>query len=142
MAADARPRLVAIHVAVNDAANGMFAGRLDALEVHQGRRHLFSLDTGIPGPRCVLRWVPGGGGYLRLGPSRYRWIGRRSWVGNWCWEVLTFRVAEAVRLLNDIRASGLWGWDDGCTSWSQRWDSGRPFMIADFQGAARQGGRR
>lgn len=117
-----------VHLLLNDPSNGVPTGRCDGVEFAfpTGDEISLSLYT-EPGPEAAVRAVEGVA-HLVLGGKRYRIVGHRGWVGNWCWDAVRMEPAVALRLLEDLRAdAGRWCVEMATGDLMERWQQGGPF---------------
>lgn len=102
-------RRVLISMACNDPRNGVFAGKVEMIEVEllhrkPSARWSFSIESRqvdgltLTVDERMLR--------LRIARAWFPFVASRDWVGNWCWNAYTMRRPAAVRLLQHLRAAG------------------------------------
>lgn len=98
--------LIQVMLCCNDPDNGLFDGRLSGLEI--GPNMKFS-STQWTGP--AIRWVGTNG--MRIAGKTFNFDGYRNWVGNWCWDCVTMRGDEVLKLLNWPRFRHFFDIDEG-----------------------------
>lgn len=98
-----------IHVAVNDPDNGMFLGRIEAIQLMA--RGVFdialSLDNQFIPPACIA--FRRDGDRVRIGRKWFHIQNYREWVGNWCWDMLITDAETTAAILNHVCAMTLHG---------------------------------
>jgi hypothetical protein len=105
--------LVAIDFACNDPDNGEFAGRVD--QAHYAEADLEG-DC-LKGYAFEVR-----DGMIRIHRRQFRFIERKFWVGNWCWDSFWFSRPVAKQLLGTMRRNGRWRCGDGPTRFFDWWN--------------------
>lgn len=102
---------IRVMLACNDHRNGVFTGRLEALqfEAKDGSRvEIYLADR----PPRVVHHEFKDGEYLRVGHVVVQCHGWDTWVGNWCWDETIVGLSAARVLLADILASGTFGLEE------------------------------
>lgn len=94
----------AFDFACNDPDNGLFASRVFRASYGDAE---FEGDF-MAGYRFRVE-----GDEIKLHRRKFKFLRRKYWVGNWCWDRFWFRRDEARRLLKTMRESGLWHCDTG-----------------------------
>lgn len=92
--------LVGIDVACNDPDNGSFAGK--TMMISYGEMEL-EADVWEGFRFTVLD-----GRRFRLHRREFRFIERKFWIGNWCWDRFWMKRPEAKRLIGLLRETGRW----------------------------------
>lgn len=91
-----------IHLAVNDPDNGNFRGSIEAIEL-MARGHLdiaLSLQNQFdPLARVAFRRE---GDRVRIGRKWFHIQNYSTWVGNWCWDMLTTDAETTAAILNYV----------------------------------------
>lgn len=106
------PQTGVVSLCCNDPSNGEFSGRLISVSVEDLKiEHTY--DEG-----CAVGFADG---RVRISRRMFRHQGRKSWYGNWCWEAVQMERAETWRLLEYLRASGLWRCHMGPTELYNWW---------------------
>jgi hypothetical protein len=98
---------VYIDVACNDPDNGLFAGQAMFIQIG---------DIELDGERWPGFAFTEGDGWIRLHRRKFRIVGSKDWVGNWCWNRYALDRAEAKRLIATLRTNR---WR--CTCGPSRW---------------------
>lgn len=94
-----------VHVCCNDGRNGLFEGRVTAIELSDMTLEHCS-EHG-----CKFTVL--GDGLFRLSRRVFKFNAWREWVGNWCWNAYQLDKDEARRLLQYLKKSGRWTCTDG-----------------------------
>lgn len=123
-----RPKRWSLMVACNDYRNGMFCGRVSAIEIGAGRGNFeystdylddYELDLAACGAEPTFRWLGNDG--FKLSRWTFPCAGIRQWVGNWCWDAcfvdrdVIRRLMPILKRLDFQPESGttlLWEWFD------------------------------
>lgn len=121
-----RPKRWSLMVACNDYRNGMFRGRVSAIEIGAGRGNFeygtdylddYELNLAACGTEPRFRWI--GDDAFKLSRWEFPCTGIRDWVGNWCWDAcfvdraVIRRLMPILKRLEFLPASGsplLWEW--------------------------------
>jgi hypothetical protein len=93
-----KPSLVRIDFACNDPDNGLFAGRVGAIQLYDVDP-IFELESTTSGDRAFAIEMSA----IRVSGKSFPFHERRSWVGNWCWEGFWMDVCEVERMLVWLR---------------------------------------
>jgi hypothetical protein len=93
---------IQIMMATNDPDNGNFTGRCDAIDIAAPGAEIV-MELRSDRPLSVTRL---GRRNLRLGHTSQRILGYSTWVGNWCWDMVTVDVRTAVKIINYLRQRG------------------------------------
>lgn len=81
-----------LHVCCNDWRNGIFTGKVSAIEVASLNLECRFLD-----------WQPRiteGDGFIRIGGRKLRCSGSKYGIGNWCWNGYKCDAEDVLALLN------------------------------------------
>ncbi len=101
-------KLAQVMLCCNDHRNGLFIGRLVAIEL---LGLSLAHDDFIDG--CAVSFL--GDNRIRISRRIFTYSGQREWVGNWCWNAITMVPLEAKRLLRYLRETGAWHCEEGPT---------------------------
>src|SRR5262245_32405026 len=85
--------LIRVLLCCNDPDNGQCDGRLSAVEI--GPNMAFDARQWV-GPRFA--WI--GANRFRIAGKQFAFVNYKNWYGNWCWDGVTMRGSEVLRLLN------------------------------------------
>jgi hypothetical protein len=96
-------RFVRVHVCCNDADNGAFRGRAEALEFQRAGQTL-SLELSGNAPRFA---VASQGDTIRIFRRTFVTHEQADWVGNWSWNAYTLFLPDAAWLLIRALKDGL-----------------------------------
>ena len=89
--------------ACNDHRNGMFVGRFDSVCFYLGDRNSYSPPlVELEGPWTKMSFPAKK--LVKIGRETFAHSGMAEWVGNWCWNEITF--AEPTRLLRYLKKRG------------------------------------
>jgi hypothetical protein len=121
---------IRVQLCCNSHRNGMFRGRLS--DIVFGDCELISLYL----PNVRIRYLDDGK-RIAIAGKKWRVFGHREWVGNWCWNMVTMRLADAVSLLNHLRSVKGAGCEVAEESLYATWGAGKVFTVEDLAEAAR-----
>lgn len=83
--------MIHVLVAINDPRNGALGKRIDGISIES----FIELEPAvIPAPRFSL-----GRDFIGVHRAKFRFEGRQTWVGNWCWDSLAMKDSEAAKLI-------------------------------------------
>lgn len=130
---------VGIDFACNDPDNGIFAGRIEGIQLYDSDP-IFELEPRRSPPPLLTRLEDDA---IRISGKRWPIEGSKDWVGNWCWNRYFFTVERAADLLIWLNARGKFDLTTGehrlYQAW--RWHGGlhqfRPFLLTLLGEAAR-----
>ena len=94
---------VDVHLCCNRAENGAWAGRLFALEVGRGDVRVHGLLDEANAPRLARAEDRTTVTFRR---RAYPVSGWATWYGNWCWDLVRMRLADARALLTAAYRAG------------------------------------
>ncbi len=100
---------VAIDIACNDPDNGLFADRAGMIQIDDIE---LKSDNWVDGYRFTEF-----DDAIRLHRRKFKIVGSKDWVGNWCWNRYWMERIEAKRFIAMLRDSGRWR----CTQGPCRW---------------------
>lgn len=121
------PDLVAVSFACNDVTTGSFLGHFEAIEFDAW---LSGHHVSAMGKRT--RVSIGGNRRLSVGRRLFEGDCHTRWVGNWCWDAVEMRLAEAQRLLGYLLGRG-WQVDEATI--------GNPFQETESQTPSTDAGK-
>lgn len=114
----------------NDPDNGLFAGRVEGIQLYAGGDPVFELEA-RRSTSPMLRELDSGA--LRIAGKRWPILGAHDWVGNWCWNRYVFDIEVAADLLIWAAARKLFDLTTGEHQLYQAWRS--PDGLASFRPA-------
>lgn len=109
---------IGIDFCCNDPDNGLFAGRVEAIQFDDGGDPLFELESRRQPSPCLTILADGN---LRIAGKRWEIEASKDWVGNWCWNQYVFTVDRAIELLIWLRGRGLFDLTTGEHRLYQAW---------------------
>jgi len=122
---DVKRNAVMIDVACNDPDNGIFAHRAEMISIGY---EFLELECFSRGPR--FHELPGA---IKLSRRKWKIVGAKEWVGNWCWNGYWMEIPEAVRFLAWLQSTRLYH----CTCGEMRiyniWNSEKPLDKGDLE---------
>lgn len=121
---DIRRNAVMIDVACNDPDNGLFANHADMIQVG---RDFLELEANYRAP--TFRDL---GDTIRLSRRKWRIIGSKDWVGNWCWNGYWMEIPEALRFLTWLQSTQLYSCSQGEERLFNIWNSRKPMDKDDI----------
>lgn len=97
-------KLALVHIACNDYRNGNFCGRLEAVQYNE-------LELVCAAGSVAISFLPQQ--RVRISRRVFEYVGRKAWVGNWCWDAISMPKKEAHRLIGYLREAGRWQCEGG-----------------------------
>lgn len=116
-----------VSFACNDPRNGVFTGRVDAIELESLYRvGSEPWDASFELTHCesLAFTVDDKRGLFRIHRLWFPYLSSRSWFGNWCWDAFVIERRYARILLNVMRDDGGWTCSVGPTQFF-RWFNSR-----------------
>lgn len=103
-----------VHFACNSGDDGSFAGKVYAASYGENE-----LETqGMAEFKFTA-----GEDFIRIHRRTFKVVGRKYWVGNWCWDAFRMTRGEAKKLLAHLRKNG-WQCTSGRVPFCRWWDKG------------------
>jgi len=111
-----------LHLACNDPDNGEWRGRFREVNITFGLRDALDDSVELEAPYAFK--VREQDGVLVIRGKRYPYRRRKSWFGNWCWDMWILDRRDIKRLVRDLRSTGRWSCTTGPTRWFE-WFNGK-----------------
>lgn len=101
-------------IACNNPDNGIFAGKAHMItyRLWDGGYCELECDSWLDG--YAFTETDDG---IRLHRRKFKIVGSKEWVGNWCWNSYRMERNEAKRFLGMLRSSGRWHCTHGPCAW-------------------------
>ncbi len=119
---------VVVDLAVNDPANGQFAGECDMLTIGG----VITLE-GDPTWVRLCNFEHGGAheiNRLFMCGCSLQVFSYRQWVGNWCWDAVEIQVKSAAGFMQLLRESSHWTCTEAESDLFEAYQSGQPLFPA------------
>ncbi len=97
-----------IEIACNNPDNGQPVGKSEHITIAFGSDLMQVELSGTP----ISTWCTKDG-FLRVGRRRFKLKGYTYWYGNWCWDMATVSMADALRCFNGLQNMKYWKCDEG-----------------------------
>jgi hypothetical protein len=98
--------ICSVHLACNEPHNGNFTGWAPMVEIDCDGDEVELVHPDVLADNDSGITVKFEDKAVRLGGEFYRHQGRRSHVGNWCWDMVTMTLSDGRRLVAQLLASG------------------------------------
>ena len=102
--------MITVSFACNNPDNGLFLGKVAAIEIHGAVCSIELEGPHFPDPSNTFREVdlpPGSPDRcdrgFKLGHHTFPCYGYKSWYGNWCWDAVQMTDVDVLNLLRTLR---------------------------------------
>lgn len=127
-------RRVRFDFACNNPDNGLFAGKVNSIHYALTPSEYIEIDCRTwDGYAFTV-----GDDWIRLHRRKFKVVGGKDWIGNWCWNAYAMERTEAKRFLAMLKSSGNWHCVQGPTRWHD-WFNGRESSDGGGSDAPRTG---
>ena len=117
-------RAVYFDIACNDPDNGSFVGKAHMISYQIGPLEHIKLEADD--------WrgykFTDAGEWIRIHRQKFKVIGGKEWVGNWCWNRFKMERSEAKLFIKTLRESDRWRCTHGPTRWFEWFNNREPFL--------------
>ena len=122
--------MITVSVCCNDPDNGLFDGRVAAIEIHGAEGCDITLKPRIyPAPRFA--WLDNApkphdsreSMGFKVARFRFRCAPYKAWYGNWCWDAVKMSGVEVLRLCR-VLCRARWGCTEADCDFAEAWRKG------------------
>lgn len=92
----------------NDHRSGVFLGYAEAVEVQEVSLVGGRVSVNYEMKKLARAQTVEGDHTLRIGRIRVPALGYKTWVGNWCWDLVHVRAVHALTILNYLASKSDW----------------------------------
>lgn len=131
--------IVPVDLLCNDPRNGLFTGRVEALNVGPNMSLQSTRFEWGPRLRYLSNETPLAG--IAIARKHFPIVGYKYGAGNWCWDRVLMKDAHATELLNWLRPKGWFDLDEAEERLFNWWQCGKAFTKDDARLLAKDFGR-
>lgn len=125
---------VSIDVSCNDPDNGNFVGKFTMLQVRCG-----DIDLEFEGPWPQSRGMSFSvnNGKAQIGRIKVPILGYGNWVGNWCWDSISVKWPDALRIIEHLGKRTEWHCAGGVCELCDAFDARRKISPKEWKDAVK-----